>query len=73
VKGEGSVKPKNLIRLSTAEVRRLFNLPRRDLRAIYQGLRASAWIRQEQAHARRCHFRARLRRQSLPISVELAL
>ena len=64
---------KTLIQLSTAEIRRLFNLPRRDIQAIYQGLRASAWVRQEQAYARRCHFRVRLRRQSLPISAELAL
>lgn len=60
-------KQRTLIRLSTAEIRRLFNLPRHDPQAIYQGLRASVWVRQEQAYARRCHFRARLRRQSLLI------
>lgn len=58
---------KTLIRLSTAEIRRLINLPRHDPQALYQGLRASAWMRQEQACARRCHFRKRLRRQSLVI------
>lgn len=60
-------RPKTLIRLSTAEIRRLFNLPRNQQQALYQGLRASAWMRQEQARARRCHFRKRLRRQSLLI------
>jgi hypothetical protein len=72
-KRESNTKQKNLIHLSTAEIRRLFNLPRRDLQALYQGLRSSVWVRQEQAYARRCHFRVRLRRQSLPISAQLAL
>jgi hypothetical protein len=55
------------MQLSTAEIRRLISLPRHDPQALYQGLRASVWMRQEQAYARRCHFRKRLRRQSLMI------
>jgi hypothetical protein len=67
VKSENERQQKTLIRLSTAEIRRLINLPRHDPQALYQGLRASVWMRQEQAYARRCHFRRRLRRQSLTI------
>lgn len=64
---------KSLIRLSTAEIRLLFGLPRCDLKALYQGLRASVWVREHQADARRRHFLTRLRQQSIPISAELAL
>jgi len=61
------LRPRPLIQLSIGEIRRLFNLPRHDLRALYQGLRASVWRRRHQADPRRRHFRRRLRLQTLTI------
>jgi hypothetical protein len=60
-------RPQRLIQLSIGEIRRLLNLPRHDLHALYQGLRASVWRRRHQADARRRHFRRRLRLQTLTI------
>ncbi len=56
-----------LIRLTTSEVRRLFNLIGKDDQAIYLGLRWSVWRREHQANARAHHFRRRLRLQAMQI------
>src|ERR1039458_2022163 len=56
-------RPGRLIGLTISEIRRLFNLPRHDRRAVDHGLYWSAWRRTHQAEARRHHFRRRLRLQ----------
>jgi hypothetical protein len=58
---------RRLIGLTIGEVRRLFNLIGNDDQAIYLGLRWSVWRREHQADARACHFRRRLRLQTMQI------
>jgi hypothetical protein len=58
---------RRLIRLTIGEVRRLFNLIGTSDQAIHLGLRWSAWRREHQADARACHFRRRLRLQTMQI------
>ena len=45
----------------------MFNLIGADEQVIYLGLRWSAWRRAHQADARACHFRRRLRLQTMQI------
>lgn len=54
---------RRLITLSTAEIRRLFNLIGKDDQAVDLGLYWSALRRGHQADARRHHFKRRLRLQ----------
>ena len=56
-----------LIPLSVAEIRRLLALPRYDPDVVARGLAWSAWRRAHQAHARRSHFRRRLKLQVMQI------
>jgi len=60
-------RPRRLIRLTTSEIRRLFNLIGNDDQAIYLGLHWSVWRREHQADARVHHFRRRLRLQMIQI------
>src|SRR5450755_3431741 len=50
---------RRLTPLTTAEIRRLFHLPRHDNQALDHGLYWSAWRRQHQGEARWHHFRRR--------------
>ena len=54
-----------LIRLTLAEIRRLFSLAGQPQDAIDRGLHWSRWRRRHQAEARWHHFRRRLRLQVL--------
>ena len=56
-----------LIRLTLAEIRRLFSLAGQPEDVIDHGLHWSRWRRRHQAEARCHHFRRRLRLQALVV------
>lgn len=56
---------RNLIKLSVAEARRLFNVRDQGKYAIQHALDWSIWRRSHQAEARRHHFRHHLRMQQV--------
>src|SRR5664279_1288751 len=61
---------RRLIALTLAEIRRLLHIhrdQRDDQTKIAHALHWSKWRRAHQTHARRCHFRRRLRLQALMI------
>lgn len=55
------------IRLSLAEIRRLFNLRHQAKQLIHTAMGWSTWRRQHQADARRHHFARRLKIQVLAL------
>jgi len=55
------------IRLSLAEIRRLFNVRHQAKQLIHTAMSWSTWRRQHQADARRRHFTRRLKIQTLAL------